>query len=277
MHIRQALSSAAVFFLCGFLGCSKQKPTVEKPASIAALALAPSAAKVARKSIASMSIEELRIAKDFYLAEHTFEPAVTALERLIALSTSAKELEEATLQLAYLQFEEGNFEKARTLFADYSTRFPGGTHLAQVRHDEMRAHFLDAKTVAMRDQTRTRAAVALGESFLSDYGDSNSYADSVKEMLKVCYRRLIDSEVRVAQFYLNSHTYDPRDSAIAAARARIAAATTEYQRLCDLDPNFSPIVTTWSEQLALVPKQSPLEERVALAQLAQNMNSALVS
>lgn len=277
MHIRQALSGAAALFLCGFMGCSKQKPAVEKPASIAAIKLAPSAAQIARKSITSMTIEELRVAKDFYLSEHNFEPAVTALERLIALSTSAKELEESTLQLAYLQFEEGNFKEARTLFADYATRFPGGTHLAQVRHDEMRAHFLDAKTVAMRDQTRTRAAVALGESFLSDYGEANNYADSVKEMLKVCYRRLIDSEVRVAQFYLNSHTYDPRDSAIAAARSRIAAATTEYQRLCDLDPDFSPLVATWSEQLALTPKQSPLEERVALAQLAQSMDTALVT
>lgn len=196
----------------------------------------------ASQPLRTLSYDDLVVATQRHQEAGRTVVVLEALEMMVKKAPGAQEKETALLQLADALLENGQYEKAQASYAEFTKLFPGSTQIARARHDEIRSHFLFCRA-SYRDQSETRATIALAETYLHDFTADTAYSDGVREILVTCYRTLADNELRIAKFYMHRfETYEQNTAALSAAQSRIAFCTNDIVgRLADLDPHYAPI------------------------------------
>lgn len=161
------------------------------------------------------------------------------LERLISKSIDHAGVKIYKLEFADAHFQMNHLEIASLYYEDFLTLYPSSKEAQYAAFKSIGCMFqlsLDAD----RDQTNTKKTIALAKEFLKQHPD-HELAQEVVEILANCYKRLIDHEIYVFNFYLKRKKYTP---------ARM--------RLDFIAKTFDGLIPTLDEQVKALEKQLDL-------------------
>jgi outer membrane protein assembly factor BamD (BamD/ComL family) len=125
------------------------------------------------------------------------------------------------LELAETFLDKQNYTEAERYALDYQKHYPGSNDARYAGYIAIKANFLSKLTID-RDQTKTEATIKLAHDFLNKYPQESDYKQSVKDMMEICYKDLITSEMNVIQSQINKYKYSKSDTALTGAHKRIA-------------------------------------------------------
>lgn len=202
------------------------------------------------KGIKHTNLDEAIRCKDFYKKQGDEELAAKYLEHALTLAKDHKVLSQLMLELADLYMETEKRDKASKYYNQYKMFYPGSPQIKYVLFQELKATELDSLE-SDKDQTKTKAALKLGQQYLADFPDDSEYTQATKDVLQRCYQKLTKSELQAASFYVNKFYYELKDSALKAAHKRIEFLLKEYAYHLDGGEELlgigSKIITTPTE------------------------------
>lgn len=184
-------------------------------------------AEIPLKGIKHTNLDEAIRCINFYKAQGDQDLAAKYLEHALTLAKDHKILAQLTLDLADLYMELEKRDKAGKYYNQYKILYPGSPQIKYVLFQELMATELDSLE-SDKDQSKTKAALKLGQQFLADFPDDSEYAEKVKEIIQRCYQKLTKSELQAASFYINKFYYETKESALKAAHKRIEFLLKEY-------------------------------------------------
>jgi outer membrane assembly lipoprotein YfiO len=199
------------------------------------------------KGIKHTNLDEAIRCKNFYKEQGDEDLAAKYLEHALTLAKDHKVLSQLTLELADLYMDMEKRDKASKYYNQYKMFYPGSSHIKYVLFQELKATELDSLE-SDKDQTKTKAALKLGQHYLADFPDDSEYAQATKDVMQRCYQKLTKSELQAASFYVNKFYYELKDSALKAAHKRIEFLLKEYAYHLDRGEELlgigSKIITT---------------------------------
>lgn len=153
------------------------------------------------KSVETMSITELRRAKEFALLTDNKQAAIKIIDRMIIVSTDQQEIAQLHLERANLNFDLGRFQKAGKQYEEYLKMYPGSEKIDEVKYKAILCRFYQTLDVD-RDQSKTKNTLALANEYLKQPELFITYQADVKDIQKKCCKKLLESEMYVFNFYL---------------------------------------------------------------------------
>ena len=214
------------------------------------------------KKIKDMNKEEVTYAHNYYEIKNSSDLAIESLERMHALSTDNKELEQLLLKLADSYFKVEKYQEAQKKYTDYVSLYPGSSHTKRALYQEQLSAFKQMPS-KYSDQTITEHIISSGNAFLSTYPQDTEYSIEVKRMKQEAYKNLVAHEENICEHYLKKDVWSQRKGHIKAAENRIAHIKEAYLphleqaeetikslelKLAQLDTLKNPIVSkknTW--------------------------------
>lgn len=173
------------------------------------------------KKIEKLTFEEAQQVYNYYQRGHKDLQLIMTLERMLSLSSDHTVVEPLLKQAADLYFEQGNYKKAEELYASYSQLYPGSEAIDYVQKQEIEASN-NQRSIAQRDQTKTKKTIALAKNFLSTFPSTNKYYTRVHEIMIDCYFIIMESELNKIRFYINRYYLLEQPKALEAAWQRLA-------------------------------------------------------
>jgi outer membrane assembly lipoprotein YfiO len=203
-----------------------------------------------------MDYEELTKAKDLQRERGNITVAIKYLDRMMKLCNDITKLAEHLLEVADLFFEDGQFQKAARLYAEYSSLYPGSDKMEYALYRAICSSF-SCILSSDRDQTQTEETVGLTEIFLLQ-DHFTQHRDEVKQIQMQCYGQLATSECNVCYFYIT------RDRFTAAEKRLKKIRSTWLPKVPTLEPN-------------IIALETELTERKEAAELLQLKNAELAA
>lgn len=153
-----------------------------------------------------MTYDELKEAKDRHKAAKNIDTALKYLDRLIKLCEDPNEIGELMLEFGDLLFDDGKFDKAGTIYNEFTQLYPGNK---KTEYALYRAIVCTSKKISSpdRDQTKTEETIALIDKFLARPDAFTEYKEEVEKIRNECHKTLIESEFNVYSFYFNQESY----------------------------------------------------------------------
>jgi outer membrane protein assembly factor BamD (BamD/ComL family) len=219
-----------------------------------------------------MDFDELLAAKDKRVAASDFQAAIKYYEQLLKICTNINTTAELMIEYADLLFDQGELNKARLVYTEYTNLYPGDdtqviNKLAENKKCTKHEYALHRAALCSfyltlstdRDQTMTQETLQLTENFLT-IENYTTYKQEVCDIQKQCYKKIVDSELSICDFYLKQGSYK-------AVEQRLAHIKNDYlPKVPDIE----------SDILALELELSTRRERtiVAATQNAKKGNHA---
>jgi outer membrane assembly lipoprotein YfiO len=222
------------------------------------------------KVVRTMTEEELRTAADLCLSLQWYEQSLTYLKKIEKKTKNTTVAKNVKLEIADINFQEGNLKTAAKLYDDYINLYPGDKEkAAYAKYKGILSNFY-CMLKKDRDQTATHKTIALADAFL----ESNStlfrkYAYDVESIKNHCFTRLYEHDAVVFDFYLKKESFKAAENRLTSMR------TLLLSKRPDLEPRFleceiriaqaqhdTPRITRVSKELA---SRFPEEVRVAQA------------
>lgn len=205
--------------------------------------------KALKKLTKDMTFGEALVCGYYYQHKNNFEMMTKCYERALAVGGKQALMKRVTIQLAegYIQLQD--YEKAKKHANTYVTLYPGDKDAKKAAYLEIEASYLSTRT-SDRDQQKTRNTIELIDAYIKNYGDStkansaeDDHAAKIDEILLNSYTKLIESEINIAETYINRYNHYKNFSALNAAQKRIKHIKTvilpkigiENTRLNDLE------------------------------------------
>lgn len=154
------------------------------------------------KTLSQMNFEEIKAAKTLLLEKNSKHIAVKYIDRMIKLCENITTIGDLTIELADLHFDLGEFTKAEKLFTQFSSSYPGSSSVEYASYKAILSSFYET-LIAERDQTKTHHTIALTDSFIERKDVFTKYAGDVLDIRTSCYKKAVESEINIFNFYLN--------------------------------------------------------------------------
>lgn len=154
------------------------------------------------KTISQMNFCELKAAKELLLSKNNKQVAIKYVERMLKMCEEIAVISDLTIELADLYFDLGELTKAELLFTQFSRLYPGSKHIEYASYKAVLCSFY-ATLNSERDQTKTHHTIALADSFIERKDIFTKYAGEVTTIRTDCYKKAVESEVNIFNFYLN--------------------------------------------------------------------------
>src|SRR5579859_798636 len=153
--------------------------------------------------IKDLTYEQLKVTKDALLAEEDLLGVRRYIERMLVVSTDLNDLKDLRLEIADINFDLGDLEKAETYYNDYISFYPGSDLLEYATYKAILSCFYQTLE-SDRDQSKTRQSINLAESFLKQES-YKTYTEDVKSIQELCTARAFESELNVFNFYVSQN------------------------------------------------------------------------
>lgn len=186
-----------------------------------------------RRILKTLTEEELRRAADVCLALDWNDEALAYLEKLEKITKNTTTVKNVKLEVADINFEQGNLKTAGKLYDEYNNLYPG---------DKEKAAYAQYKGILSnfycmlendRDQTRTLKTISLADSFLEIKSSLfKKYAQDVRTIKTHCFTRLYEHNVNVFEFYLKKSSFKAAETRLASIRS------TLLPKLPGMEPNL---------------------------------------
>ncbi len=156
------------------------------------------------KTLSLMSFEELRKARDILLKKNDKETAVKFTQKMLPLAppNDIKLISEITIELADLYFDLGKLKKAELVYTEYSRLYPGSKAIEYMSYKAILCSFYRTLK-AENDQTKTNDTILLANAFINRKDIFKKYIDEVETIRVSCYKKAIESDINIFNFYLN--------------------------------------------------------------------------
>ncbi len=165
-----------------------------------------------KKTIRTMSYDELEVSKNLALQEGLKETAVKYLEKMIPLCQDLNKKSDNLLEVADLFFDLGNLAKSELYYSQFVLLYPGDKRIWQALNRSILCSYYQIGTID-RDQSKTEQTLELINKFLTrvDQSDPGRISEEVqqcaKEVLKLkkdCQLKLCENELYIIDFYIKS-------------------------------------------------------------------------
>lgn len=213
------------------------------------------------KNIKDMNYVELVQSRHAYGADA--HHAIPYVERMLALCSDPVELKELRLEIAELQFTDGNLEKAEQAYREYSSYYPGSEDLEYAQYKEILCAFYQTLE-SDRDQTKAKEALNKSGEFLAQ-SLYHTYADDVHIIQQQCKRTIFDSEVHVFNFYLDQDKLPAAENRLAYMKEHYADDLQLQRPIIQLEALLAQKqgnITLFKEKEALLAQYTPEKEPV---------------
>lgn len=179
-----------------------------------------------RKTLTTMNFEELKEAKDRYLANNDKVGALKFMEKMVSKTNDLETLRTLMLDVADLLYETrnqqvGNLDKAATMYKEYLTLYPGSAKAEYASYKAVICVF-DRIGDYDRDQTKTVETLELAERFLEQTDLYKTYTQEVQTIATACKQRLFESEMNVLNFYIGRSRFTSANKRIETIRKDFA-------------------------------------------------------
>lgn len=185
------------------------------------------------KVVKHMTEEELRATADICLALEWYDQSLTYLKQLEKKTKNTTTAKNVKLEIADVNFQEGNLKSAAKLYDDYINLYPGDKEkAAYAKYKGILSNFY-CMLKKDRDQTATHKTIALADAFL----ESNStlfkkYAYDVQSIKNHCFTRLYEHDAGIFDFYLKKESFKAAEQRLASMRNNLLSKRP------DLEPRF---------------------------------------
>lgn len=179
--------------------------------------------KKTRKTIATMNLQELEERKQKAIAGKEIDIAIKYTEQQLKICDDIGKLASLCIELADLHFDLGQYEPAIKLYSEFCTLYPGNKLIEYAEYRTILA--LELCTLqADRDQTKTEETIDHCKKFIArDF--FTTYKQEVIDIQRRCYLKLMESDIRICQFYLNQKT---AESSFVDIENRLETIKTAY-------------------------------------------------
>jgi outer membrane assembly lipoprotein YfiO len=182
------------------------------------------------KVYTDMNFEELAIAKDKKLAQKDYDATLKYLEQLLKISTDVNQTALLMVEYADLLLEQGELKKAGKVYTEFTHLYPGHTKHEYALYKATVCSFYSTLS-SDRDQTATENAISLAQNFLEN-PTYKIYEKEVADIQKQCFKKVVQSELDICNFYLKQGSFK-------AAEQRIAQLKTTYvPKIPDIEPDI---------------------------------------
>lgn len=171
------------------------------------------------KEFRDLTMDELEHNKNIDLKHNNRESAARYLERMISICKDQGKICELKLELANVYFEDNILDKATRCYRDFLRLYPGNPNSEFISYRLIAALYKQTNSCE-RDQSETRETIKLANEFLAK-DTFVKYRDRVRWIVDQCYKKLLDSEIEIFNFYLGRKK-------IAAAEKRLEGIKEEY-------------------------------------------------
>lgn len=154
------------------------------------------------KTISKMNFDELKAAKTVLLSKNDKQTAIKYVERMLKMCEDISIISDLTIELADLYFDIGELAPAEILFTEFARLYPGSNAIEYASYKAILCSFY-ATLSAERDQSKTHHTIALTDSFIERKDIFNTYANEVLNIRTSCYKKAVESEVNIFNFYVN--------------------------------------------------------------------------
>ncbi len=204
--------------------------------------------KAPSKSIKDMSFKEALQAKAYHQKMQNSDMMIRCAQRMLAVGGDPEEMRKTRLELSELFLDKNDYKEAEKYALEYQKHYPGSTEALVAGYTAIKSNFL-SKLSSDRDQTKTEATIKLSQAFLEKYPQNTEYTQSVKDMMEVCYKDLLESEVHVIKAQLNKYNITKREAVLSGAHKRIAYikekllphVQTETPRILELELTLAQV------------------------------------
>ena len=210
------------------------------------------------KVYTDMSFGELKDARHNLRYKHQLETFAKYSEQLLRLCENASERAEITLQLADAQFDAGRFDKASDNYNTFYQLYPGHSKTEYALYRAITSASMRILS-ADRDQTQTHETLELSQAFL-ERPLFTKYRKEVEKLRTDCYRRLLESELSICEFYIKRGNTKSAETRLSEAKTTLlphvpdmeAAVASHEGKL-----NEEVMKVQEKQQQMAQPKQSP--------------------
>ena len=172
-----------------------------------------------QKAIKQMTVEEALEAVKYYEFINHQALLVATYQHIIAKSKDPETVATHLIKLADLYFIDNNCEEAKKYYKKATMLYPGHPGIENARYREVMTHFLSSLN-ASRDQSATQTTINLGKKYLVDFPQAEP--ERVRTIIAAAYKKLLQSELLVINFYLNKFKLNGTAQPIQAALQRMA-------------------------------------------------------
>jgi outer membrane assembly lipoprotein YfiO len=184
------------------------------------------------------SFKELKELKDKAVQTKDLATAVKYLDAMRGVCTDPELLKDILLEMADIYFELQEWTKAERAYNEFVLLYPGAMR-CDYAHYRAIVCATNLTLTPDRDQTKTEETVKLAEEFITNHPKS-SYLEKVIQLTAQCREKLLESDVLIFNFYMNSKNFK-------AAQKRLDLICKE--RIAQL-PTCQPLTLELSIQLA---------------------------
>jgi outer membrane assembly lipoprotein YfiO len=202
-----------------------------------------------KKTLRNMNFVELDAFKCKCLEQKDRYNAIRTLERMVPICTDLTKLKDILLELADLIFDDGKLESSGKMYREFVKYYPGNEKVEYALYKAVLCKYyttLDPE----RDQSNTQETIELATKFLEREEIFTTHSQEVKNMRTQCYQRLLESEVKIFDFYFNRGRYK-------SARTRLTNIRKDFLPII---PSCDPYLITLEIQLAEKVKDTSLIE-----------------
>ena len=188
---------------------------------------------ISGKVVKTMTEEELRTTADLCLSLQWYDQSLTYLKKLEKKTKNTTVAKNVKLEIADVNFQEGNLKTAAKLYDDYINLYPGDKEkAAYAKYKGILSNFY-CMLKKDRDQTATHKTIALADAFL----ESNStlfkkYAYDVQSIKNHCFTRLYEHDAVIFDFYVKKESFKAAENRLASMRNSLLSKRP------DLEPRF---------------------------------------
>ncbi len=206
------------------------------------------------KAIKELTFLELDAAKNALIEEGDLLGALRYAERMLVVTTDLQQLKELRIEIADLNFDQGNLEEAENLYTEYLSFYPGSDLAEYASYKGILSCFYQTLS-SDRDQSKTTQTVELAQKFLKQPSYKN-YTDDVNVIKHQCVVKNFESELNVCNFYIEQDKFKSAE-----------------QRLTDLKEKYKDHELPFIIQLVTV--ESQLAQKQGNNELAQQKHQEL--
>jgi outer membrane protein assembly factor BamD (BamD/ComL family) len=147
-------------------------------------------------------------------------------ERMIKLSDDMTQIADLMIDLADLYCEQKEWDKAATLFKEFSQLYPGNDKTEYALYKGVECLFETVKDIdGERDQTKVKEAIDLAQKFL-DRKIFTTHKSQVASLQTTCYEKLVDYELTIASYYLHKDSLVTAQKRLDYIRKELLAKAT---------------------------------------------------
>lgn len=176
--------------------------------------------KAPNTKIEFLTLDDAHAAAAYYRVNGDKHLLFKTLERILALTTDNTAVEPLLREMIDVAYEQPVYPKAEVLGEQYLVFYPGSPSLDDIAFKLIQA-IEKQIPIASRDQGKTKKAVEHADGYFKRFGKKGKHTNEITEIRTRCIKRLIESELEKAGFYLFKRTYTGSNGTLTSARLRL--------------------------------------------------------